>query len=306
MQPRDVTSTDMFGTSIALDGPQAIIGSIHSAAKTRTTWDFETGDLQGWSSTGTAFQNQPTFGDNSSVRAVYEGYGPPKSHTNGEPQSSRLVGRYYIATFDERSGEDDNYQEANHDFGPGSIQGDESTGTLTSDPFIIRGEKISYLIGGGCDHKTVYVELLIDGQPSLRATGKCSERMDRVYWDVSIFVNRSGQIRIVDNSSHKWGHINADEFQFSWDMYMGGTCLSNNFGQCTEGGGALPKTSKSGIEKQHYTGREESPHAGAAYMFLNKCVPLALDDLSPSNSNCVWLEQERLVASDKRAGNLFG
>ena len=306
IQPRDVTSTDMFGASIALDGPQAIIGSMHSSAKTRTTWDFETGDLQGWSSTGTAFQNQPTFGDNSSVRAVYEGYGPPKSHTTGEPQSSRLVGRYYVATFDKRSGEDDNYQSPNHDFGPGSVQGDESTGTLTSDPFIIRGEKISFLIGGGCDHKTVYVELLIDGQPSLRATGKCSERMDRVYWDVSTFVNRSGQIRIVDNSSHKWGHINADEFQFSWDMYMGGTCLSNNFGQCTEGGGALPKTRESGIEKQHYTGREESPHAGAAYMFLNKCEPLALDDLSPSNSNCVWVEQERLVASDKRAGNLFG
>ena len=46
--------------------------------------------------------------------------------------------------------------------------------------------------------------------------------------------------------------------------------------------------------------------AGAAYMFLYECSGIDLDDSSPSNSNCAWVEQERLVASDKRAGNLFG
>ena len=62
MQPRDVTSSDLFGSSLAMDGPEAIIGSMHSAAKTRTTWDFETGDLQGWSAMGTSFRDQPTYG----------------------------------------------------------------------------------------------------------------------------------------------------------------------------------------------------------------------------------------------------
>ena len=265
--------------------------------------------MQGWYATGTAFQYQPTFGDNSKFRSVYEGHGPPKSNTTGEPQSSRLVGRYYIATFDKRSGGDGNYQTPNEEFIVGSIQGDEPTGTLTSDPFIIRGKTMSFLIGGGCDHKTTYVELLVDGHPSLRATGRlpCEERMERVHWDVQLFINRAAQIRIVDNSQMKWGHINVDDFQFSWDMNMGGTCLVNNFGACTEGGGALPKMSTSGeTEKQHYTGREESAFAGAAYMFFNECDILAMDDLSPSNTNCAWIEQERLVASDKRADNLFG
>jgi len=305
MQPRDVTSTDLFGASIALDGPQAIIGSMHSAAKTRTTWDFETGDLQGWSATGTAFRYQPTYGDNSNFRAVYDGYGIAASHTSGESQSSRLVGRYYIASYDKRPGiQDDNYQVPNQSNSLGSTQGDGPTGTLTSDPFIIRGKTISFLIGGGCNHLTTFVELLVDGYPSLRATGKCSERMDRVYWDVEMFTNRAGQIRIVDNGSNKWDHINVDDINFSWDM--GGTCLVNNFGQCSEGGGTLPKTSGSTSEKQHYSGREESPMSGAAYMFLYECDNMNLHDLSPSNSNCAWVEQERLVASDKRGGNLFG
>jgi hypothetical protein len=304
MQPRDVTSTDLFGTSIALDGVHAIIGSVNSAAKTRSTWDFETGDLQGWSATGTAFQYQPTYGDNSKFRAVYEGHGRASAYTSGEPQSSNLEGRYYIATFEKRSGEFGNYQSPDTNFSLGSSQGDEPTGTLTSDPFIILGKSISFLISGGCDHKAIYVELLVDGYPSLRATGKCTEKLDRVYWDVEIFKDRAAQIRIVDNSSSKWGHINVDDINFSWEE--GGSCLGNNLGQCAEGGGALPKVTGSDLEKQHFTGKEESPMSGAAYMFFNECTSMAFDDVSPSNSNCVWRERERLVPSDKRSGNLFG
>lgn len=56
MQPEDVVSTDLFGATLSLDGPQGIIGSVHSAARTRTVWDFETGDLHGWISTGDAFR----------------------------------------------------------------------------------------------------------------------------------------------------------------------------------------------------------------------------------------------------------
>lgn len=305
IQPRDVTSTDLFGASIAIDGPQVIIGSMHSAAKTRTTWDFETGDLQGWKASGTAFEHQPTYGDNSYFRNVYEGYGPAASNSSGEPQSSVLEGRYYIGTFEKRSKDSSNYQLPNPIFSVGSTQGDGPTGTLTSDPFIIRGRSISFLISGGCNHKTLFVELLVDGYPSLRATGKCHEELERVTWDVEIFIGRAAQVRIVDNDSRKWGHINVDDINFSWDV--GGACQMHNFGQCAEGGGALPSMSGSGLEKQHYTGREESPMSGAAYMFFNECSKsLNIDDSLPTNSNCIWVEQDRLVPSDKRARNLFG
>jgi len=180
IQPRDITSTDFLGSSLALDGMQAVIGSMHSAAKTRTTWDFETGDLSGWEQTGDAFRYQPTYGDNSKHRAVYEGYGNEASKSSGDPQSSRLVGRYYVGSFEKRPSSLESYQSPDNTFPLGNFQGDEPTGTLTSDPFIILGNKISFLIGGGCNALTVYVELLVDGFPSLRETGKCSERMHKV------------------------------------------------------------------------------------------------------------------------------
>ena len=42
------------------------------------------------------------------------------------------------------------------------------------------GDVISFLIGGGCDHLTEYVELLVDGFVTMRATGRCNERMERI------------------------------------------------------------------------------------------------------------------------------
>ena len=304
MQPADVVSTDLFGASLSLDGPQAIMGSTQSAAKTRTVWDFETGDLQGWTVTGDAFQYQPTFGDNSKYRPVYDGYGSEAAHPEGNPQTSHLVGNYYIGTFEKRPGDrSDGYQTPSLEYSMGSTQGDEPTGTLTSEPFMCLGERISFRIGGGCNHLKVYVELLVDGYPSLRATGKCHEGMDIVHWDVSTFINRSCQIRIVDDGSKQWDHINVDQFAFDWEMGQEG-CFSNNFGQCSVGGGALPK--KNQLDKQHYTGREETPMSGAAYFFIRDCPQKEFNDMSPSNSDCTWTEQERIVASDKRGGNRFG
>lgn len=52
-------------------------------------------------------------------------------------------------------------------------------GTLTSQPFMIVGDRISFMIGGGCDPLTEYVELLVDGYSVARATGKCVEAMRR-------------------------------------------------------------------------------------------------------------------------------
>ncbi len=78
----------------------------------------------------------------------------------------------------------------------------------------------SFLIGGGCNERTEYVELLVDGDPTLRATGACSESMFRVHWDVSLYIGRSGQIRVVDDASGVWGHVAVDDFRFDWAMQV--------------------------------------------------------------------------------------
>ena len=42
--------------------------------------------------------------------------------------------------------------EPNPSYTAGSTQGDTLEGTLTSDPFVVLGDEISFLIGGGCNH----------------------------------------------------------------------------------------------------------------------------------------------------------
>jgi hypothetical protein len=152
------------------------------------TWDFETGSLQGWTKTGTAFDAQPTYGDNPTAR--------------NRGQASKHQGSYWIGTYEKRLRQADP---------AGQVQGDEPQGTLTSQPFPIQRPAITFLIGGGCDLNTVRAELIVDGQAVLRATGKCSETMERVRWDVSRYQGKSAQIRLVDLSGGAWGHLNFDD-----------------------------------------------------------------------------------------------
>ena len=296
LQGEDVTSGDRFGYSLDLDGNEVIVGAMYSSAKTRTTWDFETGNLIGWVANGNAFDFQPVYGDNSRRRMVYNGFGKPSSQMSGYPQSAVIQGRYYIGTFEKRPGNFTNYLEPDRSIPEGSIQGDEPTGTLTSDPFLILGDTISFLIGGGCDHMKEYVELLVDGFVTMRATGKCNEQMERIQWQVKSFKSRAAQIRIVDADEGEWGHINVDDIKFSWKQ------MGNN-GGCSNNGGALSMPYDG--SKQHYSGKEESPLSGAAYIFVRNCS--TVDWISAHQGiGCTWRQDQRLTPSDKRSGNFFG
>ncbi|CAM9829761.1 unnamed protein product [Heterosigma akashiwo] len=99
----DRRSGDLFGYSVAVDGDYTVVVVCPlSSALTCTTWDFETGDLVGWTATGDAFDDQPTFGDNTRHRSVYEGVSDFRSH--GAPQVSRHKGRYWVGTYESRPG----------------------------------------------------------------------------------------------------------------------------------------------------------------------------------------------------------
>lgn len=165
--------------------------AVSSGAGDAVTWDFETGDLKGWTATGTAFNNQPTFGDN------------PTARHRGQP--SQHQGDYWIGTYENRP-------TSRHM--AGKTQGDGPQGTLTSQPFVINSNTITFLIGGGCDLNTVRVELLIDGRVVDKATGKCTETLAAENFPVGKYRGRSAQIRLVDNASGGWGHLNFDDMRF--------------------------------------------------------------------------------------------
>ncbi len=172
------------------------------AQPTNFTLDFETGDLRGWTKTGNAFDYQPTLDDN------------PAARHRGQP--SQHQGKYWIGTYER-------YRGANR-HKPGDIQGDKPSGTLTSAHFTIPAGKLSFLVGGGSSFET-RVELVIverdaienvnTEKPVKYASGRNSETMQKVIWDISPYAGKTGQIRIVDASSEGWGHINADDFRFA-------------------------------------------------------------------------------------------
>ena len=123
----DRSHTDRFGESISLDHDVVVVGAPGDELKARTTWNFEQGNLVGWTRTGTAFDNQPTRGDNSNYRYVYgttvnHGHRGTsmRSHNEGDrtglrdelrdalyhyyggdPQPSGFIGRYWIGTYEQ-------------------------------------------------------------------------------------------------------------------------------------------------------------------------------------------------------------
>ncbi|RYH30929.1 hypothetical protein EON65_03875 [archaeon] len=271
----DGSHGDRFGWSVAIDDNQLVIGAPYSSSLTSTSWDFEAGELLGWSRTGNAFDFQPTFGDNAKYRASYGQHDTLRSQF--KTTGSGLRGRYYLSTFDKHPDEES--------FPAGSVQGVAPTGTLSSDVFLILGDKISFLIGGGCDIYRVYVELFIDGFSVAKVTGRCSETMLPGAFDVSRYRNRAAQLRVVDNSTDAWGFIIVDDFRFDWAV--DGAVVKNTAGRPQHGG------------------RTEAIMSGAAYLYLR----IANDMLPCSKaleSNCHWIFERKLLPSDKREKVQFG
>ena len=143
-----------------------------------------------WTREGAAFKYQPTYGDNPAHR---------------DRESANQQGDWWIGGFE---------------FRPSPSRcaglyrsGDAPQGTITSPAFTIRGSMLSFLIGGGCDVTKVRAELVVDGKVVRLETGKCFETMARRQWHVTEFKGKMAHVRLVDQSSGDWGHINFDDLR---------------------------------------------------------------------------------------------
>ena len=134
-------------------------GRRHAREK-KISWDFETGDLRGWTRSGTAFDFQPTYGDN------------PTGRQRGQPAHNQ--GDFWIGTYEKRTSASEP---------AGQVQGDGPTGRLISKPFMIHRPGITFLVGGGCDVAVERVGLIVGGKEVRQSTGKCTETMEKASWD---------------------------------------------------------------------------------------------------------------------------
>jgi len=141
--------------------------------------DFETGTLKDWTATGDAFKDQPIKGDTVLPR-------------RGD-MKSRHQGQFWIGGFEKH--------------------GDKPTGTLTSVPFKVTHRWASFLVGGG-PWKETSVELLSGGEVFHSASGMEEEDMRREVIDLIKYAGKEIQVRLVDQNTGHWGHINFDDFRF--------------------------------------------------------------------------------------------
>ncbi len=154
--------------------------------------DFELGDLSHWKGEGSAFERQPTLGDNPAAREKGK-------HSNHQ-------GKYWIGTYELYQGK--SREE------PGGVRKDAAFGTLRSEPFKIRGYAIWFLLGGG-KGSGLEVRLYVDGKVVRTAKNtENHEDMRPVIWTIAEYKGKDAEIEIIDDSMDAWGHINVDNFRY--------------------------------------------------------------------------------------------
>ncbi|HEY3325283.1 MAG TPA: hypothetical protein VGP72_32825 [Planctomycetota bacterium] len=146
-------------------------------------FDFESGDLQGW----TIVEGQ--FGKIVTDRAVF--------HHDGKPYNKQ--GKFFLSTLES----------------PANESNDQYTGVIESPVFTLSAPEMSFLVGGG-NHADTYVALCtMDGAEVLKGQGTNSQPMQRVQWKEPKLVGKKVFLRIVDRNTGGWGHITFDDFQAS-------------------------------------------------------------------------------------------
>lgn len=157
----------------------AVLALAAAAAEDRTLADFE-GDTYppGWTVTGEAF-----------------GPAPARGTLAGQMPVGGFKGRGLVNTF---------------------FRGDGATGTLTSPEFRLDRRYLAYLIGGGYDEERLALQLLVEGKVVRSATGPNrvpggSEQLEPGFWDLADLAGKTARIRIVDQATGGWGHLNVDE-----------------------------------------------------------------------------------------------
>uniref|UniRef100_A0AAU1ZYG9 GH32 C-terminal domain-containing protein n=1 Tax=Streptomyces sp. NBC_00093 TaxID=2975649 RepID=A0AAU1ZYG9_9ACTN len=180
----DGTTGTLTSPSFTVDSPYLnfkIGGGRHPHRPGKVLADFEGGTYGDWTTTGDAFGQAPATGT-----------------LPGQQQVSGFQGGGLVDTF---------------------LNGDGTTGTLTSPEFTLDKRYVNFLIGGG-NHPAdsanpTVLELLVDGQVVRSATGKDAEALETAAWDVSDLAGKKARIRVVDNNTGGWGHINADQIVLS-------------------------------------------------------------------------------------------
>ena len=118
--------------------------------------------------------------------------GPTKGTAEGQQAVTGYVGQRLLNSFDKG--------------------GDGLVGILESPEFKVDKRYLKFLVGGGNLKELTSVNLVVDGEIVLTATGQQTENLGVALWDLKPYKGKTAKIRIVDMGVSGWGHVLADQF----------------------------------------------------------------------------------------------
>lgn len=157
--------------------------SVFRSPPLRDNWDVISGISVG---------ANPTFGDNPTFRG---------------DESVGMVGNSYF-------GSAEYYQGPLSGRGnPGTSIGAAARGFLISDPFIVTGDRMELLVGGGYYPESCYVAMINANTEEIvyLETGNNQSRMSLRTWDLRPYQGQTFYITINDQETQTMGYINVDE-----------------------------------------------------------------------------------------------
>ncbi len=169
------TATTAFGQSSAGTLPVGRDGKA-------LNFDFEDGTLRDWTAVGEAFAGQP-------IKGLID-----QNRKYGKGRVAEHQGEFWIGGYEKLE--------------------DKPHGTLTSVPFKATQPWALFRLGGGSLPGT-RVELVraATGEVFFTARGRGSETMSPVAVDLQAVKEQEIFIRVVDEESGGWGHVNFDDFR---------------------------------------------------------------------------------------------
>ena len=165
---------------------EAILGGIESTpVKGRETVfeDFESGTYKGWKVEGTAFGKAP-----QTLKTI--------SKVQGKINA---VGTFFVNSYNVRNGG----------------KGDKLTGKMTSRPFKIAHDWITFWAGGGAHRGKTCVNLLVGGKVVATGTGRNNNQMVHLRWNVRKWRGKQARIEVVDKVTGGWGNVGVDHIVFT-------------------------------------------------------------------------------------------
>ena len=141
---------------------------------------------------GTAFFYQPVFENNPLAR--------------GDSVDVGFEGNSWISSYER-------FQGPLTDYPQGDAQGDGSTGVIRSNPFVITGNSMNLLVGGGNYPDLCYAAMVqvSTGEVLYKETGENTDEMSRRYWDLVPYKQETVYIELADKSTDAFGHICVDD-----------------------------------------------------------------------------------------------